>query len=167
MPRVPDHGSILCNQGDVDSLFLPEGESKHGDLVARDYCNPSAEQMISFCNFFLEYIALISPPTVIIDRFSITARKTESACGNSMHLFIGFLFESHASLSKRAVQLLAWLRIFVSSRSKIRPVCTHCGAMRDAFTLQFLIADLCSLILVGYVPTLVKPLTFYIKVNSF
>ncbi len=47
-PRVPGHGSILCNQGDVDSLFLPEGEGKHGDLVARDYCNPSAEHMKRF-----------------------------------------------------------------------------------------------------------------------
>ncbi len=55
----------------------------------------------------LEYIALISPPTVIIDRYSIVAHRTEHACGKSMDLFIEFLFESQASLNKRAVQLLA------------------------------------------------------------
>ncbi len=53
--------------------------------------------MISF------YIALISPLTVIVDRYSIVARKTDYACGNSVHLFIEFLFESQASLNKRAV----------------------------------------------------------------
>ncbi len=69
--------------------------------------------MISFYKNVLEYIALISPPTVIADRYSIVARRTEYTCGNSMHLFIEFLFESQISLNKRAVQLLAWLRIFV------------------------------------------------------
>ncbi len=96
----------------------------------------------------LEYIALISPPMVIIDRYSIVARRSEYARGNSMHLFIKFLFESQASLNKRAAQLLAWLRIFVSARSKVWPVSTQCEAIRNAFTLQFLIADRCSLILV-------------------
>ncbi len=95
-----------------------------------------------------EYIALISPLTVIVDCYSIVARKTEYACGNSMHLLIEFLLESQASLNKRAVQLRAWLRIFVSARSKEWPVSTQCEAIRDAFTLQFLIAGRCSLILV-------------------
>ncbi len=72
-----------------------------------------------------EYIALISPLTVIVELYLIVARKTEYACGNSMHLFIEFLLESQASLYKRAVQLLAWLRIFVSARSKEWPVSTH------------------------------------------
>ncbi len=105
--------------------------------------------MIRFYKKNLEYIALISTLTVIVDRYSIVARKTEYAYGNSMHLFIEFLFESQASLSKRAVQLLAWLRIFVSARSKEWLVSTPCEAIRDAFTLQFLIDDRCSLILVA------------------
>ncbi len=109
---------------------------------------PIARTNDKFLHFFLEYITLVSPPTVIIDRYSIAARKTEYACGNSMHLFIEFLFENQASLNKCAVQLLACLRTFVSSKSKIRPVCTHYEAMRNAFTLQFLIADQCSFILV-------------------
>ncbi len=62
--------------------------------------------MVSFYKNILKYIALISPLTVIADRYSIVARNTEYACGNSMHLFIEFLFESQASLNKRAVQLL-------------------------------------------------------------
>ncbi len=102
-----------------------------------------------FLQKILKYIALISPQTVIVERYLILARKTEYACGNSMHLLIQFLLESHASLSKRAVQLQAWLRIFVSARSKEWPVSTHCEAIRDAFTLQFLTADRCSLILVA------------------
>ncbi len=81
---------------------------------------------------------LSSPQTVIVDRYSIVARRTEYACGNSMHLFIEFLFESQASLNKRPVQLLAWLRIFVSARSKMWPVSTQYEAIRDAFTLPFL-----------------------------
>ncbi len=92
---------------------------------------------------------MISPLTVIVDRYSIVARKTEYACGNSMHTFIEFLFESQASLNKRAVQLLSWLRIFVLARSKEWPVPTQCDAIRDAFTLQLLVADRCSLILVA------------------
>ncbi len=104
---------------------------------------------ISFYKKILEYIALISPLTVIVDRYSILARKTEYAYGNSMHLFIGYLFESQASLNKRAVQLMAWLRIFVSARSKEWPVSTQCKVIRDAFTLHFLMADQCSLILVA------------------
>ncbi len=52
-------------------------------------------------------MTFISPPTVIIDRSSIAARRTEYACGSSMHLFIEFLFESQARLNTRAVQLLA------------------------------------------------------------
>ncbi len=92
----------------------------------------------------LDYIALISPLRVIVDRYSIVARKT-----NSMHLFIEFLFESQAPLNKRAVQLLAWRRIFVSAISEEWPISTQCEASRDAFTLQFLIADRCSLILVA------------------
>ncbi len=55
-----------------------------------------------------------------------------------MHLFIELLFESQASLNKRAVQLLAWLGIFVSARSKLWPVSTQFEAIRDAFTLQLL-----------------------------
>ncbi len=55
----------------------------------------------------LVYIALISPLTVIVERYLIVARKTEYACGNSMHLLIEFLLESQASLNKRAVQLSA------------------------------------------------------------
>ncbi len=85
----------------------------------------SSEQMISF---YKKYIALISPQTVIVERYLIVARKTEYACGNSMHLLIEFLLESQASLNKRAVQLLAWLRIFVSARSKEWPVSTQCEA---------------------------------------
>ncbi len=42
----------------------------------------------------LEYIALISSQMVITGRYSIVARRTEYACGNSMQLFIEFLFES-------------------------------------------------------------------------
>ncbi len=105
--------------------------------------------MISFYKKILEYIALMSPLTVIVERYLIVARRTEYACGNSMHLLIEFLLESQASLNKRAVQLPAWLRIFVSARSKEWPVSTQCEAIRDAFTLQFLIADRCSLILVA------------------
>ncbi len=105
--------------------------------------------MISFYKKILEYIALISPLTAIVERYLIVARKTEYACGNSMHLLFEFLLESQASLNKRAVQLLAWLRIFVSTRSKEWPVSTQCEAIRDAFTLQFLIADRRSLILVA------------------
>ncbi len=75
---------------------------------------------------FYKNIALISPQTVIVERYLIVARKTEYACGNSMHLLIEFLLESQASLNKRAVQLLAWLRIFVSARSKEWPVSTQC-----------------------------------------
>ncbi len=89
---------------------------------------------------------LISPPTVIINFYSIGAHKTEYACGYSMHLFIEFLFGSQASFNKRADQLLAWLRIFVSARSKMWPVSTQCAATWDAFTLLFLIADWFSLI---------------------
>ncbi len=36
----------------------------------------------------LKYIAMISPQTVIVERYLIVARKTEYACGNSMHLLI-------------------------------------------------------------------------------
>ncbi len=49
-----------------------------------------------------------------------------------MHLLIEFLLESQASLNKRAVQLLAWLRIFILARSKEWPVSTQCKAIRDA-----------------------------------
>ncbi len=60
--------------------------------------------MISFYKKnFLEYIALMSPLTVIVERYLIVARKTEYAYGNSMHLLIEFLLESQASLNKRAV----------------------------------------------------------------
>ncbi len=59
--------------------------------------------MISFYKKVLEYITLISPPTVNIDRYSIAAGKTEYACGNSMHLFIEFSFANQAVLNKRAV----------------------------------------------------------------
>ncbi len=61
--------------------------------------------MINFTKKILEYIALISPPTVIIDGYSSDSRKTDNACGNSMHLCIEFLFESQASLNKRAENL--------------------------------------------------------------
>ncbi len=54
--------------------------------------------MISFYKKILEYIALISPPTVIVERYLIVDRKTEYACGNSMLLLIEFLLESQASL---------------------------------------------------------------------
>ncbi len=66
--------------------------------------------MISFYKKILEYIALISSPMVIIDRYPIVTRRTEHACGNSMHLLIEFLLESQASLNKRAVQLLATIK---------------------------------------------------------
>ncbi len=82
----------------------------------------------------------ISPPTYIIDRYVIAARKTEYGCGNSTNLFIDFFI----FLSTRAVQLLAWLRIFVSARSKIWPVSAQPEAIKNAFTLQFLIARRCS-----------------------
>ncbi len=49
--------------------------------------------MISFTKKILKYIALISPQTVIVERYLIVARKTEYACGNSMHLLIEFLLE--------------------------------------------------------------------------
>ncbi len=92
---------------------------------------------------------MISPPTAIIDPYSTAAHKTEYACGNSMLVFIEFLFESQASLNKRAIELLAWLRIFVSARSKMWPVSTQFEAMRGAFTLQFLITNQCTLILLA------------------
>ncbi len=44
--------------------------------------NSSSEQMISFYKKILKYIALISPLTVIVERYLIVARKTEYACGN-------------------------------------------------------------------------------------
>ncbi len=65
--------------------------------------------MVNFYKKILEDLTLISPLTVIVDRYSIVARKTEYACGNSMHLLIEFLLESQASLNKRAVHLLVWL----------------------------------------------------------
>ncbi len=49
-----------------------------------------------FYNFFLDYFMLNSTPTVTIDPYPIAVRKPEHACGNSMHLFIEFLFESQA-----------------------------------------------------------------------
>ncbi len=64
-------------------------------------CSLSSEQMMSFYKDFLESIALISAPTVIIDRSSIASRKTEYTWGNSMYLFIEFLFENQSSLLKR------------------------------------------------------------------
>ncbi len=48
----------------------------------------------------LKYIALISPQTVIVERYLIVARKTEYACDNSMHLLIEFLLESQARFGK-------------------------------------------------------------------
>ncbi len=54
--------------------------------------------MISFYKDFLEFIALISPPAVIIDRYSIAARILKSASGNLFYLFIEFLFESEAGI---------------------------------------------------------------------
>ncbi len=62
-----------------------------------------------------------------------------------MHLFIEFLFENQASLNNRAVQLLAWLSIYVSAKFKMWPISTQCETIRDAFTLQFLITGRCSL----------------------
>ncbi len=56
----------------------------------------------------LKYNELISPQTVIVERSLIVARKTEYACGNSMHLLIEFLLESQASLNKRANQIPAF-----------------------------------------------------------
>ncbi len=50
-----------------------------------------------FTFFFAEYSMLNSPPTITIDRNPIVARKSEYACGNSMHLSIEFIFESPAS----------------------------------------------------------------------
>ncbi len=84
------------------------------------------EHLISIYKKILEYIALISPQAVNVDSYSIVIRITEYACGNSMHLFIKLLIESQASLNKRTAQLLAWLRTFVSARSKVRPVSTYC-----------------------------------------
>ncbi len=46
--------------------------------------------MISFGKKILEYIALISPLTVIVERYLIVARKTKYDCGNSMQLLIEF-----------------------------------------------------------------------------
>ncbi len=43
-----------------------------------------------FLQIVPEYITLNSPPTIIIDRYSIAALKTEYGCENSMHLFIDF-----------------------------------------------------------------------------
>ncbi len=68
---------------------------------------------------------LNSPPSVIIDRDSISARKIEYTFGNLMHLFIESLIESQTSLNKRAVQPLACLRVF----GRQDPTET----MRDAF----------------------------------
>ncbi len=48
-------------------------------------CNSSSEHLISIYKKNLENITLISPPTVYIGRYSIVARITECACGNSMH----------------------------------------------------------------------------------
>ncbi len=99
-----------------------------------------------FFQKILEYIALISPPTVITDPYSIVARRAEYDCGNLMQLYIKFLFESQASLNNRAVHLLARLRIFVSARSRVWLVSTQCEAINDDFSLQFLVADRWSLI---------------------
>ncbi len=65
----------------------------------------------TICRFYkkiLKYIALISPQTVIVERYLIVARKTEYASGNSMHLLIEFLLESQASLNKRAKPIPAF-----------------------------------------------------------
>ncbi len=64
-----------------------------------------------------------------------------------MHLFIECLFEGHASLNNHAVQLFAWLRIFVSTRSMLWSVTTQCNAMRDALLMQFLIRVLLAMIM--------------------
>ncbi len=56
-----------------------------------------------FLQKILKYIALISPQTVIVERYLIVARKTEYACGYSMHLLIEFLLESQASLNKQII----------------------------------------------------------------
>ncbi len=69
---------------------------------------------------------LIIPQTVIIDRYSIAARKTEYACSNSMHLFIECLFESKACLNKRALNIfenffcknLAFGMIYITKRAQ-------------------------------------------------
>ncbi len=63
-----------------------------------------------------------------------------ATCGNSVHLFIKFLLLCHASLNNLAVQLFAWVKVFASAT---------CDPMRDAFTLQFLLAARCSLVLVA------------------
>ncbi len=86
----------------------------------------------------LENIKLISPPTVYIGRYSIVARITEYACSNSIRLFIGFLFENQASLNKRVIQLMAWLRIFVSARLKMWPVSTQSLGMLSRCSYLYL-----------------------------
>ncbi len=58
-------------------------------------------------------------------------------CGK---LFIEFLLLSYASLNNLAVQLFAWVKVFVSVK---------CGSMRGAFTLLFILAARCSLVLVA------------------
>ncbi len=49
-------------------------------------------------------------------------------CCNSVHLFIDYLFEGHASLNSHALQLFIWLELW--------PLSTQCDAMRDALMLQ-------------------------------
>ncbi len=48
---------------------------------------------------------LRSPPRDMIGRQPIAARKTETACGNSMHFFIELSFEGQASLNNLAWRL--------------------------------------------------------------
>ncbi len=92
-----------------------------------------------FYKTILEYITWISAPTVIINGYSIDSRKTDNACGNSMHLCIEFIFENQASLNKRDEHF---------SFDKIKDVAgTQYEATRYAFTLQFLKADPCSFFL--------------------
>ncbi len=55
---------------------------QHVELSNRGY--NSSEQMINFYKKNLDYIALISPLTVIVDSNSIVARKAEYACVNSI-----------------------------------------------------------------------------------
>ncbi len=97
---------MICNPVEQ----APERIREHGDLAVR--------HMLSF-QIIAEMLSEICNVKFIIDRDSISARTIEYAFGNLAHPFIEFLFGSQSFLNKRAVQLLACLRVFTSARSKI------------------------------------------------
>ncbi len=63
------------------------------------YCKKRVFRTSDMLNFF-ECIMLNSPPTVIIDRQSIAARKCDCTCGNSMHLFFAVCVAENICFTK-------------------------------------------------------------------